>query len=113
VFEALERGSRVIVGDSPDRPGRPAFIATLNELVPGICTEFVGVQASACSGHRHSLICGEGSKSVSSGKANGGDVGSPQGSLIVSILDLEPSCLQRRGVPEPKPSPNLQNTPSL
>lgn len=94
VVESLERGSRVVVGDSPDRPGRPAFIAQLGVLVPGLKVEFVGVEASSCTGHRHSLICGEGSKSVSNSRSDEGQ--DAPGTLIVSILDLSPSCLKNR-----------------
>ena len=36
VLEALESGSRVIVGDSPDQPGRAAFIEQLDALLPDV-----------------------------------------------------------------------------
>ena len=36
VREALESGSRVIVGDSPDQPGRAAFIEQLDALLPDV-----------------------------------------------------------------------------
>jgi predicted nicotinamide N-methyase len=80
--EALERGSRVIVGDSPDRPGRPAFLAKLKELgVVG--AEFHETVGRTCSGPRHALICGKGSASVSE---------TPQ-DLAVGLMDLFPSML--------------------
>jgi predicted nicotinamide N-methyase len=80
--EALKRGSRVIVGDSPGRPGRPAFLAKLKELgVVG--AEFHETVGRTCSGPRHELICGKGSTSVSA---------TPQ-DLSVALMDLNPSMI--------------------
>lgn len=78
--EALKRGSRVLVGDSPGRAGRPAFLAELHRLgVPnGIFVDTVG---QTCSGPRHELICGKGSTSVSE---------SPR-DLVVAVMDLNPA----------------------
>lgn len=82
--EALRRGSRVIVGDSPGRPGRPAFLDTLRTLgVTGAA--FVNKVGRTCSGPRNELICGKGSTSVSE---------IPQ-ELPVAIMDLDPSMLTR------------------
>jgi predicted nicotinamide N-methyase len=82
--EALKRGSRVIVGDSPGRPGRPAFLAKLKELgVVG--AEFHETVGRTCSGPRHELICGKGSTSVSE---------TPQ-DLSVALLDLNPTMLAK------------------
>jgi len=39
--EALRRGSRVVIGCSPGRPGRPAFVEEMKVLEPGLKTEFV------------------------------------------------------------------------
>jgi predicted nicotinamide N-methyase len=83
VVQALQRGSRVVVGDSPGRPGRPAFEMTLREL--GITNAtFVDRIGRTCSGPRHELICGVGSTSVSE---------TPQ-ELAVAIMDLYPNMLK-------------------
>jgi len=66
VVEAYRRGSRVIVGDSPGRAGRPAFLATLAEALPDVGgVEFFQVGGQTVTGDRHDLICGAGSVSVS------------------------------------------------
>lgn len=79
-IEALQRGSRVLVGDSPGRAGRPAFLATLKES--GVVNaEFVETVGRTCIGPRHDLICGKESLSVSE---------MPQ-ELAVAILDLDPA----------------------
>jgi len=81
--EALRNNCRVIVGDSPGRPGRPAFLNTLKELgVEG--AEFLETIGKTCSGPRHDLICGKGSTSVSE---------TPQ-ALSVALLDLNPTMLK-------------------
>jgi predicted nicotinamide N-methyase len=82
--EALRRNSRVIVGDSPDRPGRPAFLKTLRELGVSSEAKFVDTIARTCSGPRHELICGKGSLSVSETPKD----------LVVAIMDLNPSMLK-------------------
>jgi len=81
--EALKRGSRVVIGCSPGRPGRPAFLEELNLLLPGINAEFVDAEGTTCSGPRHELICGDGSTSISE---------KPK-MLLVAIMDLEPSVI--------------------
>lgn len=81
--EALKRGSRLIVGDSPGRPGRPAFLEELDKL--GVVGEFVQVTGRTCCGERHDLICGDKSKSVSE---------SPK-EMTVDILDLDPTTCFR------------------
>lgn len=79
-LEALKRGSRVLVGDSPGRAGRPAFLKALAEL--GITeATFVNTVGQTCSGPRNDLICGKDSMSVSA---------APQ-DLEVAIMDLDPS----------------------
>eukprot|EP00584_Thalassiosira_punctigera_P010548 CAMPEP_0172532016 /NCGR_PEP_ID=MMETSP1067-20121228/5222_1 /TAXON_ID=265564 ORGANISM="Thalassiosira punctigera, Strain Tpunct2005C2" /NCGR_SAMPLE_ID=MMETSP1067 /ASSEMBLY_ACC=CAM_ASM_000444 /LENGTH=318 /DNA_ID=CAMNT_0013316475 /DNA_START=40 /DNA_END=996 /DNA_ORIENTATION=+ len=84
VVEALERGSRVVVGCSPGRPGRPAFLEELKRLNPNIKgADFVDVEGTTCTGKRHSLICGEGSTSISD---------EPK-MLLVALMDLAPECL--------------------
>jgi len=82
--EALKAGSRVIIGCSPGRPGRPYFTDKLKELLPGINTEFKEVEGRTCSGPRNELICGEHSNSVS-----------PEPKpLNVALIDLIPDmCL--------------------
>jgi hypothetical protein len=83
--EALRRNSRVIVGDSPDRPGRPAFLKTLRELGVSSEAKFVDTIGRTCSGPRHELICGKGSLSVSETPKD----------LVVGIMDLYPSMLKQ------------------
>ena len=46
VVEALSRGSRVVIGCSPGRPGRPAFLEELREIVPGIQADFVDAEGT-------------------------------------------------------------------
>lgn len=82
-IEALERGSRVVIGCSPGRPGRPAFIEELQKL-SSKDVNFVDVEGTTCTGERNSLICGEGSTSISK---------KPQ-ALQVALLDLTPDCLE-------------------
>lgn len=79
VVEALRHNCRVIVGDSPGRPGRPEFLNTLKSLgVEGAAfQEMVGF---TCLGPRHELICGKGSTSVSEQTTE----------LPIAILDLKP-----------------------
>lgn len=80
-YEALKRKSRVIVGDSPGRPGRPAFLKELERLgVTGPSVVFVEKVGRTCSGERHDLICGKNSRSVSE---------VPQ-DLEVAVMDLIP-----------------------
>lgn len=78
--EALKAGSRVVIGCSPGRPGRPHYIQKLRELLPGIDVEFQQVPGRTCSGPRNDLICGPNSSSISS---------EPQ-PLPVALLDLDP-----------------------
>eukprot|EP00521_Asterionellopsis_glacialis_P016981 CAMPEP_0195307270 /NCGR_PEP_ID=MMETSP0707-20130614/37632_1 /TAXON_ID=33640 /ORGANISM="Asterionellopsis glacialis, Strain CCMP134" /LENGTH=254 /DNA_ID=CAMNT_0040371517 /DNA_START=307 /DNA_END=1072 /DNA_ORIENTATION=- len=79
VVEALERGSRVLVGDSPGRAGRPAFMEELRRL--GVAdAAFVEKVGRTCSGPRHELICGKESRSVSE---------TPE-ELEVAVMDLLP-----------------------
>ena len=82
-IEALERGSRIVIGCSPGRPGRPAFIEELQRL-SSKDVNFVDVEGTTCTGERNSLICGEGSTSVSK---------EPQ-TLQIALLDLTPDCLK-------------------
>mmetsp|Transcript_43843 Transcript_43843/g.92197 ORF Transcript_43843/g.92197 Transcript_43843/m.92197 type:complete len:326 (-) Transcript_43843:103-1080(-) len=83
-IEALERGSRVVIGCSPGRPGRPAFLEELRRLNPNMKdVDFVDVEGTTCSGERNSLICGEGSTSISDEPAM----------LLVALMDLMPDCL--------------------
>ncbi len=83
-IEALERGSRVVIGCSPGRPGRPAFLEELRRLNPKLKdVDFVDVEGTTCSGERNSLICGEGSTSISA---------EPE-MLLVALMDLMPHCL--------------------
>jgi|AntRauTorckE5430_2_1112549.scaffolds.fasta_scaffold00433_6 predicted nicotinamide N-methyase len=78
--EALNAGSRVIIGCSPGRPGRPYFTDKLKQLLPNVNTEFREVEGRTCSGPRNELICGENSHSVSA---------EPK-PLNVALIDLKP-----------------------
>ena len=77
-FEALSRGSRVLIGDSPGRAGRPAFLQELKRL--GVDAEFVDVVGQTCGGPRHELICGKDSESISVIPRK----------INVAIMDLDP-----------------------
>lgn len=80
--EALRNNCRVIVGDSPGRPGRPAFLQALGDLgVVG--AEFIDTVGQTCTGPRHDLICGKTSTSVSDKPKE----------LMVAIMDLHPNML--------------------
>lgn len=81
VKEALQAGSRVIIGCSPGRPGRPKFEEKMKELLPHLDATFVDVEGRTCSGERHELICGENSASIS-------EIPKP---LSVKLMDLKPS----------------------
>lgn len=81
--EALRQNCRVIVGDSPGRPGRPAFLKTLRELGVDESVDFEETIGKTCSGPRHDLICGKDSTSVSETPQN----------LSVALLDLKPCML--------------------
>lgn len=75
VAEALSSSSgggarRVLIGDSPGRSGRPAFLRELHKLLPPGSllrrqANFVDVPGWTVTGERHDLICGAASKSVS------------------------------------------------
>lgn len=83
-IEGLERGSRVVIGCSPGRPGRPAFLKELQRLNSNMKdVNFVNVEGSTCTGERNSLICGKGSTSISD---------EPQ-KLLIALMDLKPECL--------------------
>ena len=86
VVEALRQNCRVLVGDSPGRPGRPAFLQTLWELGVDRSVAFENAVGKTCTGPRHDLICGEGSTSVSP---------TPE-ELSVALIDLRPSVLLRK-----------------
>lgn len=78
-MEALKRGSRVVIGCSPGRPGRPAFLEELKRLEPRIKADFVSAIGTTLSlGQPKSEIPGPGQQKNAS----------------VLILDLDPkSCL--------------------
>lgn len=68
VYEALSRGSKVVIGDSPNRPGRPKFLECLNAMLENkwisegkekekfVPVDFEWREGRAVSGYRHSLI---------------------------------------------------------
>ena len=79
-LEALARGSQVLIGDSPGRAGRPAFLQELKEL--GVTNAaFQDVAGETVTGPRNDLICGINSTSVSPT--------TPQ-ELIVAVMHLHP-----------------------
>jgi len=79
--EALRRGMRVWIADSPGRAGRPAFEAELARLLGLDVVKFETVAGSTVTGPRHELICGPGSPSVSAVPRE----------LAVDILELDPA----------------------
>ena len=97
VHEALRSGARVVVGDSPGRAGRAAFLEELQSLrgLPReLCQFNKTVKGRRCIGPRHDLICGEGSTSVVNSNVLGGDDDrSAYQELSVAIPDLSPSDL--------------------
>lgn len=54
VHEAVRNGMRVIIGDSPNRPGRSHMLSTMKEL--GLSVPFKEVAGQTVTGPRHSLI---------------------------------------------------------
>lgn len=57
VVEAItEYDAKIIIGDSPNRPGRPLFISTLLDLLPETPVEFATVPGQSVVGERHDLI---------------------------------------------------------
>mmetsp|Transcript_5979 Transcript_5979/g.12592 ORF Transcript_5979/g.12592 Transcript_5979/m.12592 type:complete len:353 (-) Transcript_5979:286-1344(-) len=96
VLEALRNNSTVIVGDSPGRAGRPAFLQGLQprlRTIDNAMVDFTTVPGWTVTGPRNPLICGPGSSSVSEE--------SPQ-ELAVAVLKLEPHACTF--VPEPQES---------
>ena len=81
--EALRAGSIVLIGDSPGRAGRPAFLQELDRLGV-IDASFVDVAGTSGTGERHELICGKESKTVST-------AGQQPRELIVAIMKLDPA----------------------
>mmetsp|Transcript_45156 Transcript_45156/g.109935 ORF Transcript_45156/g.109935 Transcript_45156/m.109935 type:complete len:489 (-) Transcript_45156:1073-2539(-) len=96
VHEALRSGARVVVGDSPGRAGRAAFLEELQNLgglSPDLCQFNKTVKGRRCVGPRHDLICGEGSTSVADSDLLGDDDDNAYQEISVAILDLSPSDL--------------------
>jgi predicted nicotinamide N-methyase len=82
VVQALRRGSRVVIGDSPGRAGRPAFLEELERC--GVAhAAFLDVRGWTVTGERHELICGKGSTSRTSTIQE----------LAIAVLDLDPSSI--------------------
>ncbi len=74
---------RVLIGDSPGRPGRPVFLQELQRL--GVSdASFYSTLGRTCSGPRHELICGPNSSSVSEHPKD----------LDVAILELSSTSLR-------------------
>lgn len=84
--EALKAGSRVIIGCSPGRPGKPKFKETLKNLLPEIDTNFKYIKGRSCLGPRNELICGRNSESASDTFRD----------LDVALLDLNPAKTNSR-----------------
>lgn len=57
VCEAYNRGSHVIVGNSPNRPGTANFLRICQEKL-GFEVKFVPAEGFTVTGHRHDLISG-------------------------------------------------------
>jgi predicted nicotinamide N-methyase len=79
VVEALESNMKVLIGDSPGRAGRGAFLQELENL--GVAADFRSVSGWTITHPRHELICGENSLSISK---------VPQ-HLDIAMLELDPS----------------------
>ena len=78
--EAMSAGARVLLGDSPGRPGRKAFLEEL-ERQGVVNAAFKDTVGYTCSGARNELICGKDSTSVSD---------TPQ-KLMVALMELDPT----------------------
>ncbi|GKZ01248.1 hypothetical protein MPSEU_001075800 [Mayamaea pseudoterrestris] len=77
--QALQRGAHVVIGDSPGRPGRPAFLKELQEL--GLKdASFQDVTGWTVTGARHELICGRTSTTRSERERE----------LVVAVMHLDP-----------------------
>jgi len=119
VVDALRSGCRVVIGDSPGRAGRPAFLEELHGLLsssaPSSSSDsssqptkipplpaFVDAKGWTVTGDRHELICGPTSQTVS--RRRGGEEGGGEGEdgpapreLTVAILELDPEILLGKG----------------
>ena len=87
VVEALKNNSTIIVGDSPGRAGRPAFLEELNSLLKTESLDFTDTNGWTVTGDRNELICSPESPTVGKRKGDG-----PQ-PLTVAILKLDPQSL--------------------
>lgn len=83
VVEALQSGAHILIGDSPGRAGRPAFLQELQALGVRGNAKFVETPGWTVMGDRHDLICGQTSTSVSKDKEK------PQ-PLMVALMELDP-----------------------
>jgi Lysine methyltransferase len=97
VVEALEYGCHVLIGDSPGRAGRPAFLKELGRLglYPKVA-DFVDVVGSTVVGARHDLICAPTSPTIN------GDTQNPSGSLTVAIMEIDASNVNQNLISEAK-----------
>jgi Lysine methyltransferase len=97
VVEALEYGCHVLIGDSPGRAGRPAFLKELGRLglYPKVA-DFVDVTGSTVVGARHDLICAPTSPTVK------GDTKNPPGRLTVAIMEIDASNVNQNLISEAK-----------
>lgn len=89
-MEALKQNSRIIIADSPGRPGRINFLNELKDSY-GINNEFVTYHGLKCSGYRNDLICGKNSTSISSSGNDDDDDDSLENGLDIAIMDLNPN----------------------
>jgi predicted nicotinamide N-methyase len=83
VVEALRNNSTVIVGDSPGRAGRPAFLKELQSEL-GRPVEFTDISGWTVTGPRNPLICDPESPTLTRKKDE-----SPR-ELMVAVLKLHP-----------------------
>ena len=56
IYECVQRKSKVIIADSPGRPGRPYMLRKLSTLLQSPSIDFKEVQGNTVTGFRHSLI---------------------------------------------------------
>ena len=93
VAEAVMRGTKCIIGDSPNRPGRPAFLRRLSDLL-GRDIAFETVKGMGVVGARHDLISTSTptSDNASEGSGrdgrNGSDGRNGREELVMGLLEL-------------------------
>jgi hypothetical protein len=102
VIEALKCGYHVVIGDSPGRAGRPAFLHTIQQYFMSIASsssipclpipQFIDVVGYKVIGERHELICGKDSSTISHNDNNQTRLET----IRVAIMDLDPSIYKNK-----------------